>query len=135
MKLYIAASFTQQKRIREWKEKLIQLGYTVLSSWLEEQIKPEGMDDEQFGRKMANKDLREIASSDCFIIDLESPSTTMGKMVELGFAIANHKLIYVVAPSGTLTKGHIFCLLADKIFPSFDELLEVLPSKKEIEVL
>ena len=77
----------------------VYIGYTVLSSWLEEQIKPEGMDDEQFGRKMANKDLREIASSDCFIIDLESPSTTMGKMVELGFAIANHKLIYVVAPS------------------------------------
>jgi nucleoside 2-deoxyribosyltransferase len=91
---------------------------------LEEQIRPEGMSDEQFGRKMANKDLQEIAAADCFIIDLMAPSQTMGKMVEAGFAMAKHKLFYVVAPEGTFTKGHIFMMLADKRFSSWDELFE-----------
>lgn len=122
MKVYTAATFSEQKRIRQYKEKLIVLGHSVLSTWLEEQVKPEGMTDEQFGKKMAAKDLREIAAADCFILDLENPSRTMGKMVETGFALATHKLIYVVAPGETLTTGHIFLHLADKIFTSWDEL-------------
>lgn len=122
MKIYTAATFTEQKRIRGHKETLFQLGHSVIATWLEEQVKPEGMTDEQFRRKMAAKDLQEIASADCFILDLEKPSITMGKMVEAGFALAKHKLFYVVAPEGTLTGGHIFLLLADKIFKSWDEL-------------
>lgn len=124
MKIYTAATFTEQQRIRGHKESLFKLGHSVLSTWLEEQIKPTGMTDEQFRRKMAAKDLQEISSSDCFILDLEKPSVTMGKMVETGFALAKHKLFYVVAPEGTLTGGHIFLLLADKIFKSWEELFE-----------
>ena len=124
MKIYTAASFGEQQRIRQYKEPLFLLGHSVISSWLEEQIKPSGMTDEEFGRKMAAKDLQEINAADCFILDLEKPTQTMGKMVETGFALAKHKLFYVVAPEGTLTKGHIFLLLADKIFPSWDTLLE-----------
>jgi nucleoside 2-deoxyribosyltransferase len=122
MKIYTAATFTEQKRIRQHKESLFNLGHSVVATWLEEQIKPTGMTDEQFRRKMAAKDLQEIATADCFILDLEKPSITMGKMVETGFAIAKHKLLYVVAPEGTLTGGHIFLLLADRIFKSWDEL-------------
>jgi nucleoside 2-deoxyribosyltransferase len=124
LKIYTAATFTEQKRIREQKEKLFQLGHSVVATWLDEQIKPAGMTDEQFRRKMAAKDLQEIAVADCFILDLEKPSVTMGKMVETGFALAKHKLVYVVAPEGTLTGGHIFLLLADKIFKSWDELYD-----------
>jgi len=122
MKIYTAASFTEQHRIRQHKETLFRLGHSVLSTWLEEQVKPSGMTDEEFGRKMAAKDLQEVAASDCLILDLEAPSKTSGKMIETGFALAKHKLLYVVAPEGTLTKGHIFLLLADKIFNSWDDL-------------
>lgn len=124
MKIYTAATFSQQDRIRHMKEQLFKQGHSVLSTWLNEQIKPDGMTDEQFGKKMANKDLQEIAEADCFILDLEFPSQTMGKMVETGFALAKHKLFYAVAPEGTLTKGHIFIMLADRIFKSWDELFE-----------
>lgn len=82
------------------------------------------MTDEEFGRKMAMKDLQEISTADCMILDLENPSKTSGKMVEFGFALAKHKLLYVVAPGDTLTKGHIFCFLADKVFESWDALFE-----------
>lgn len=124
MKIYTAATFQEQGRIRRNKETLFRLGHSVVSTWLDEQIKPAGMTDEEFGEKMAAKDLQEICTADCFILDLENPSKTMGKMVEYGFAIAKHKLLYIVAPGDTLTKGHIFCLLADKIFPSWDDLFE-----------
>jgi len=124
MRIYTAATFSEQERIRQYKETLFRLGHSVLSSWLEEQIRPEGMTDEQFGRKMAAKDLQEIAACDCFILDMMNPSKTMGKMVETGFALAKYKLFYVVAPEGYMTTGHIFLLLADKIFNSWDELFE-----------
>ena len=123
MKIYTAASFSEQNRIRQYKEPLFHLGHSVLSTWLDEQVKPAGMSDEQFGKKMAAKDLQEIAAADCFILDLEAPSQTMGKMVELGFALAKHKLIYIVAPETTFTKGHIFCMLADQRFTSWLDLL------------
>lgn len=79
------------------------------------------MTQEQFDAKMAAKDLREIAASDCLILDLENPSRTMGKMVEFGFALANHKLIYVV---GAPVQGQIFCRLSDGIFPTWDALFD-----------
>lgn len=119
MKIYTAATFTEQKRIREHKEQLIQLGHTITASWLEEQIKPLGMTQLQFDRKMASKDLQEIAAADCMILDLLNPSKTMGKMVEYGFALAKHKLIYVV---GEVPSGGIFMHLSDYIFPSWDGL-------------
>lgn len=123
MKIYTAASFTEQQRIRQYKEPLFQLGHSVIATWLEEQIKPNGMTDEEFGRKMAAKDLQEVTTADCVILDLEAPSKTSGKMVEWGFALAKHKLGYVVAPEGSMTKGHIFLMLADKVFASWDDLL------------
>jgi nucleoside 2-deoxyribosyltransferase len=119
MKIYTAATFSEQKRIRQHKETLIQMGHNVLATWLEEQVKPGGMTDDQFGKKMAAKDLQEIRAADCVILDLESPSKTMGKMVEFGFALAHHKLIYAV---GTPPTGSIFVLLADKVFANWDEL-------------
>lgn len=121
MRIYTAATFSEQQRIRGHKERLIQLGHNVMATWLEEQIKPVGMTQEQFDKKMAAKDLQEIAASDCLILDLENPSATGGKMVEYGFALAKHKLIYVVGEPRT---GQIFARLSDNIFPSWDALFE-----------
>lgn len=121
MKIYTAASFTEQGRIRQFKEPLFKMGHSVIATWLEEQVKPAGMTDEQFGRKMAAKDLQEVAAADCVILDTESPSKTSGKMIEVGFALAKHKLIYTVGP---VIPNAIFLLLADKHFLSWDELLE-----------
>lgn len=70
---------------------------------------------------MAAKDLQEIAAADCLILDLENPSKTMGKMVEFGFALAKHKMIYVV---GSPPKGSIFVSLADQLFDNWDNLID-----------
>ena len=119
IKIYTGATFSEQTRIRGHKETLIQLGHTVLSTWLEEQLRPEGMSEAQFGHKMAIKDLQEVNACDCFILDTQSPSKTAGKMIEYGFAVAKHKLIYVV---GEQPKHAIFLSLADKAFATWDEL-------------
>ena len=121
MKIYTAASFVEQKRIRAMKETLIQLGHTVVSTWLEEAQRPDGISESQFEHKMAIKDLQEVAACDCFILDCASPSKTAGKMVEFGFAVAKHKLIYVV---GTPPAHAIFLSLADKTFGTWDELFD-----------
>lgn len=120
MKIYCAASFTEQTRIRAHKERLIQLGHAVVSSWLEEPpVRPAGMSEDIFEKKMAMKDLQEIASADCVILDVENPRPTGGKMVEVGFAFAKHKLIIVV---GTPPPHSIFLHLADVHFDTWDDL-------------
>jgi nucleoside 2-deoxyribosyltransferase len=120
MKIYTAATFAEQKRIRAHKEKLIQMGHQVVATWLEEPpVRPEGMSDEIFEKKMAMKDLQEVASADCLILDVENPSKTSGKMVETGFALAKHKLVYVV---GTPPPHAIFLTLADAHFKTWDDL-------------
>lgn len=119
MKIYTGATFSEQARIRAMKEQLIQQGHTVLSTWLEEAVRPEGITEYQFETKMAMKDLQEVAACDCFILDTASPSKTAGKMVEFGFALAKHKLCYVV---GEPPPHAIFTHLADKHFKDWDEL-------------
>lgn len=119
MKIYTAASFVEQQRIRNHKETLIQMGHSILSTWLEEAVRPDGMTEGQFERKMAIKDLQEVAAADCLILDTAQPTKTAGKMVEYGFALAKHKLIYTV---GTPPAHAIFLSLADKHFMDWDEL-------------
>ncbi len=124
MKIYTAATFAEQERIRGHKERLIKLGHQVVASWLEEPpVKPEGMSEEIFERKMAMKDLQEVMLADCIILDVENPSRTAGKHVEFGFAIAKHKLAYVV---GTPPAHSIFLTLADRTFADWDALFAFL---------
>lgn len=121
IKIYTAASFVEQARIRAMKETLIQMGHSVLSTWLEEQVRPDGISEAQFERKMAMKDLQEVAAADCIILDTASPSKTSGKMIEVGFALAKHKLIYVV---GTPIPHAIFLSLTDGQFPDWDTMFD-----------
>lgn len=121
MRIYTAATFSEQHRIRQMKEQLIQFGHSVLSTWLEEAVRPEGMSEFQFERKMAAKDLQEVAAADCMILDVANPSKTAGKMIEYGFALAKHKLVYVV---GDPPPHAIFLHLADGHFKTWDELFE-----------
>ena len=49
------------------------------------------------------------------------PSTTGGKLIEFGFAIAHHKLLYTV---GTKIPHAIFLSLADRHFDTWEELFD-----------
>ncbi len=121
MKIYISGTFTAQRRLRPWRDELWRIGHQVTSSWLDELSKPDGMPVEAFNRKLAIKDLAEIKEADCLIIDTDGASTTGGRYVELGYALANHKLIYVVGPQRS-----VFLSLADRRFDTWDALLQFL---------
>lgn len=131
MKIYTAATFSQQSRMRDVRDRLFKLGHNVLSTWLNEQIKPSGMSEDEFGRKMANKDFREIQEADCFIVDMAEPSLTAGKYIEYGFAQAHHKLTYVVKSGEPMTYGHIFLKVADGVFETWEDLYKFFSSNHE----
>lgn len=121
MKIYTAGSFVEQARIRKMKENLVELGHVVTSTWLYEQVPPVGIKEKDFHRKMAIKDLNEVSEADCLILDVDNPTKTMGKNIEFGFALAKHKLLYVV---GDIPPAAIFMTLADGCFANWDDLLK-----------
>lgn len=117
MKIYIGASFVAQKRLRPIRDQLFHKGHAVIGSWLDEITKPSDMPGEVFDKKLATKDLQEIREAECFILDTNEASTTGGRMIEFGFALANMKLIYHVGKDNS-----IFMHLADKHFDTWEEL-------------
>lgn len=125
VKIYISASFTAQRRLRSLRDDLWNKGHDVVSTWLDEQVMPAGMDQGTFFRKVGVKDVAEVASCDMLIYDGTEPSTSGGRDVELGIALGRfqHCQIWTVA----VTKDNPFNLLADRRFATWEELLEAIP--------
>ncbi len=117
MKIYLAGSFAAQKRLRPIRDKLWALGHEVVGTWLDEIAVPTGMSQDIFNKQLAIKDLTEVKSADCFIIDVKEESTTGGRMVELGYALGQAKLKYLVGENQC-----IFLNLVDQQFNNWDEL-------------
>ncbi len=119
MKIYIGGSFQSQKRLRPIRDQLWHLGHEIVGTWLDECAMPNGMTKGIFDKQLAIKDLTEVKSADCIIVDTFDPSTTGGRMVEWGYALGHTKLRYVVG-----TNNCIFFQLADKVFAGWDELFK-----------
>lgn len=119
MKLYIGASFQSQKRLRPIRDQLWHLGHEVVGTWLDEVAMPEGMTKEIFDKQLAIKDLTEVKSADCIIMDKFDLSTTGGRNVEWGYALGQAKLKYLVGPITC-----IFERLADRTFVDWEELFK-----------
>jgi len=121
MRIYLAASFVAQHRLRPIRDRLLTLGHDVVSSWLDEAAKPEHLTQERFDTHLAIKDFTEVVQCDCVIIDTLEPSTTGGRYVELGIALANSKLIYQVGP-----QVGIFERLVDEAFDTWEHAINYL---------
>ena len=128
MKIYLAASFQAQRRIRPLRDKLFSMGHTVISSWLEENMVPAGMSQEIFDRQLAVKDLQEVKCADIIIVDTMEPSTTGGRYAELGFSLAQPMLKYHVGPINS-----IFERLVDVHFDTWDECFEYFEDYHPVE--
>lgn len=128
MKIYVAASFVAQKRLRPIRDRLFEMNHNVIGSWLDEVSRPHDMPQEVFDRKLAAKDLQEVKEADCLILDTSEPSTTGGRMIEFGFALAQHdKLVYHVGEDKS-----IFMHLADIHFETWDDLFEYFSSHHQV---
>ena len=125
LKIYLAGSFVHQERLHPYVSKLWSLGHEVTSSWLSETTKPEGMDSDDFKRKLAIKDIAEVTRADLIILDNEISSG--GKNVEWGVSLGQfqHKQLWLVGEP-----TNVFQYLADIQFANWDEVLEHLEHLK-----
>ena len=97
------------------------MGHQVTSTWLNEVKQPVHLTHDEWFAKLALKDLCEVASSDCIILDLDGVSTSGGRYVEWGFAIGRFSILKFIV--GANHYG-VFNYMADKRFLNWDELLE-----------
>jgi len=124
MKVYLSASFTNRLKMRPIRDKLWSMGHTIVSSWIDETVKPDFLTACEWGRKLADKDRAEVLSCDLFIMDAEGIST--GKAVELGLALGQFhlKLVWIVGDP-----QHIFHHLVDEILPDWESCYKKLEQK------
>ena len=118
MRIYIAGSFVDQKELRPEANRIWALGHEITGTWLQEVAKPAGMDDDTFNRKLAIKDLCEVARADLLILDNRRSSG--GKNVEWGFSLGEfqHKQLWLIGEP-----TNVFHYLADFEFHSWDECI------------
>lgn len=116
---YIAGKYTAKDRIARERAHMQRLGFTVLSSWLDEVY--ESDDDtrvtDDIRRDNAQRDYIEVMEATAFIIDTFDESNTGGREVELGLALGAYKTCYRVGPY-----RNVFHTLVDHAFESWEGL-------------
>lgn len=121
LKIYIAGHFEARETFRPIRDRLWAMGHGVVSTWLDEVKKPEGMLKSEFYRKLAQKDLCEINAADLLVLCTESISERGGAATEFGFALGRHQgcLVYIVGP-----RRSVFHELADRQFDTWELFLD-----------
>lgn len=131
MKLYIASKFSSRHRLRPIKFKLQQLGFEVLSDWIDNNPLDDTLsgDYDSIGNNpaashdIAERDRRQVLECSVFIIDTQDISSSGGRECELGMALMAHKpYIFRVGPIRNVFHAH----KAVKPFKSWDELIPML---------
>ena len=85
-RIYVSGTFTAQARLRVEADALRVMGCDIVSDWLYEAAKPATLNTDEWNVLLAEKDISQVASADCIILDLEGSSTTGGRYVEWGVA-------------------------------------------------
>ncbi len=125
MKIYVAGCFEERLRLRDVADRLWHQEHEVTGTWLLEVAQPQHMTREEFFKKLAIKDLCEIAAADLLILDTIVMSPRGGASNEFGFALGGHqkKLWWVVGP-----KRSVFHELCDRHFEDWESCLMFLES-------
>ena len=127
-RIYIAGKFHARHRLRVVKRNLQQLGYEVLSEWIDPQPLDDvlGGDYDSIGahleesQQIANRDEHELRQADVFIIDTQDESATGGREVELGMATILECEIYRVGPIRNVFHARI---PSENLFKSWTDLI------------
>ena len=115
MKIYIASGFRRGKEaVRAMTRKLAALGMECTQTWTEDM-------GECNRPQVAARDLREIEASDALLLYTPGCEGSHGGVhFEAGYAKALGKLFFVVGEP-----VHIFCEIADAIYPSVQDFMDV----------
>ena len=128
MRFYFASRLNCRPQLHEIRTKLRAMGHDVIASWLDE-TGDYNANPEQ-ARKVAMRDLMQIATVDIVLLDTTSPISKDGgggREVEFGFAIAQyqHKKLWRVGPA-----KNVFHFLAEKSWPDWNSFLEEMNERK-----
>ena len=125
MMIYIAGKYTAKERLLDRRNDLRRLGYTVLSTWMDQ---PEtdyvflgNTEEEREARKHAEaeRDIAEVMRADVLVIDTFDESNTGGREVELGMALAVGSVLIRIGP-----ERNIFHAKVDNAFDTWEEALD-----------
>jgi hypothetical protein len=123
MKIYVSATFTSQARLRPMADRLRDMGHEVVGTWLYEAPKPATLNNYEWNRVLAEKDIAEVFASDCIILDIDEESTTGGRYTEWGLACypGSLRLRYLVGGAG---KAGVFLTMAHQRFDTWTSLFD-----------
>lgn len=131
MKIYIASKFSSRHRMRPIKFKLKQLGFDVLSDWIDNNPLDDtlGGDYDSIGNNpeashaIAERDLVQVTQCDIFIIDTQDVSSSGGRECELGMALMiSTPRICRVGPIRNVFHAHKDI----RVFTSWEDLIPAL---------
>lgn len=120
--IYIAGKYTAKERLKRERNILRELDPSgVSSSWLDEPEATYYAPEDEVARQieMADRDWREVSAADCVVVDTIDESTTGGREVEFGMAIALNRTLVVIGPART-----IFHHIADYRYPDWASFYE-----------
>lgn len=125
MRIYLSGSWWHRPRLRRWRRRLEAAGRAhrvrVVASWLEEPRRPPGVPKHAWRVERAIRDLQEVHAADIFLLDVFGHSSSGGRYVELGAALAWGRPIWIVGP-----QEGMFLTLADRRWPDWPTLLKEL---------
>lgn len=122
MKIYLASRFDNKENLKPIADRLRELDHELTSDWVEQESRTDNFED---AMKWAWKDITDVGRADVLILDCTA-GPGKGMYVELGYAIARHKLILVIGESGTIFTTLPFCTVFESWEHFFSQAPELL---------
>lgn len=122
-KIYVAGSFNSTERIYEEALELESLGHLVTGVWFQPHDPIEKVWDSNFGGRiaeaMALRDFYHIDKADILILDVLDKSSTGGRNVELGYALAKNKRVILIGEA-----ENVFMSLINESYKNWEEFYD-----------
>jgi hypothetical protein len=121
MRIYVSGTFAARERLRPQAEALRLMGHEITGDWLYEPARPAQLNDSEWNRVLAEKDIAQVYAAECIILDLDGESTTGGRYVEWGVACypGSMRRRYIVGGQ----KPGVFDYMAHRRFDTWADLL------------
>jgi nucleoside 2-deoxyribosyltransferase len=101
MKIYLAAGHNYIKHMVFTRQYYLDAGFEVTSRWID------GLESEANLNKAAELDIADVDAADALVAyNLPGSSTTGGRHVEFGYAIAKRKIVILVGPPENVFHYH-----------------------------
>lgn len=117
MNIYIAGKYEARGRLRGERARLRAMDHEVISSWLDETAHRDECD-RAYLQRAAWRDLRELERATLVFADTLDESTTGGREVEVGYALALGKPVWLIGP-----QRNVFHYLIRRPFVTWDAAL------------